>query len=510
MHHAIAAESPKLLWGSIRALRRRLSWYRVVEGTLRGLGLGAAAGLLLLLAAMWEGREPTWLQPHVVASLLALTSLVFALLRAPSATYAARLADRRLDLEDRLATALEILEGRLNSPMAGRQLVDAWGVVQGQPAGRVAPLSALERPALASGALVALFVATLMVANSIDPADNPLFALRRSVEEQVLRSGLFARVLGLPVTTEDEGVDPFAAQVPAPLLNPQTEAQLREQMARSRGQQAALSRLARALTGTAAAREVGEQLQRGNYAQAAAALRSLARENDQLSRQAKVELSEALRQAARETAELSPELARQEERAARALSGRDYRSTQQALERLSQGITDAGREIIPQQELAQAWQRLQEERRGQGEAEWTASSSSYQEGFEEGFQFIEGGSLAPPGEVLGEEDIGMANPANQPGASVGAFNLSGKPTRLNVVGQELLIEGRPTGTGEGRGSSRAEGPAVTLKNVEESGAVLEGVPQPTDPVRDRAERTTIPLGHQRAVHDYFQPGEKAP
>ncbi|MBI4491935.1 MAG: hypothetical protein HY690_03985 [Chloroflexi bacterium] len=507
MRQALASGAPQHLRGMVGVLRRRLWWQRVLSGALRGLSLGALVGLLLILVALWEAREPTWLQPHLAASLLALAVLAGALVRRPSLQEAARVADRRLDLEERVATSLEILEGRLASSMAARQLDDAWRAVQRQPVGRVAPLGQLRRSAALAGALLALFLASLLVSSNLDPEVSPVATLRRGLEEAVLRSGLLAQAgVQLPLLPRDEASDPFAAPPPPPLLGSQTEEQLREQMARSRSQQAALARLARALAGTAAAREIGEQLQRGNYAQAANNLRNLGRENDQLSREAKSELSEALRQAAGDTNESSPDLARQEDRAARALAGRDYRSTQQALDRLSQSMSDASQQIIPQEELAQAWQRLQEEQRRQGEGDLEgpggASASD--------LQMADGAGANPSTGLANEGDSSAASSAGGPGTNLGSFNPVGKPTRLNVAGREVEIEGRPAGTGDGKGSSRAAGPTLSLKDADESGALQEGLPQPTDPVRDTAEHTSIPLGHLQAVHDYFQSGERSP
>lgn len=505
MQQTLAGAAPRQLRRTLHSVQRRLWWRSAAAAGLRGLAYGACLGLVLVAVALWEGYSPDWLQPLPAATALGAFVLLAGLLRRPSGSLAARLADRRLDLEDRLATALEILDGRLSSPLADRQLLDAAQVVGDRRLGEVAPLGELRPIAARSAALLIAFVSLYAVGGQFEPGGSPVATLRGQLEELVQRTGLLAQAAAqLPLLGESNELDPFAAVPPTPLLNAQTEEQLRERLARSRSQQAALSRLARSLMGTAAAREVGEHLQRGNYAQAAAALRTLARENDQLSRQAKTELSEALRQAAGETMDVSPDLARQEDRAARALAGRDYRATQQALERLSQAVAEAGQQVIPQEELAQALQRIQEERHAMGDLEFDSTGQASPGEF----QFSEGQAGAfGPGLTL-EEDLGMNGPSGSPSANVGSYNPNARPTRLNVAGKEVQVEGRPSGRGEGRGLSRSGSPAVSIKDTDETGALLEGVPQPTDPVRDTAERINVPFGHLQTVRDYFKSGER--
>jgi hypothetical protein len=473
-------------------------------GALRAAAAGAAIGLVLVLVALWEAQEPAWLQPLLVAGAVATVMLCGVLLYRPSRAHAARLADRRLDLEERLATALEIVEGRLSSPMAPRQVEDALRAVQDRPLAAVAPRDALRRPAARAAGLLLAFMAAYLVGNSVEPEQGPVASVRRAMEELVQRTGMLAQSAQIPLVSRSDELDPFSAPPPPALLSPQNEEQLREQLARSRNQQAALSRLARALTGTAAAREIGEQLDRGNYSQAAQAVRNLGLQNDQLSRQAKSELAEALRQAAGDTRDVSPDLAREEDRAARALSGRDYRQAQQALDRLAQAMTDAGQQVVPQEELAQALQRLQEERNASSDLEFEGGSSSSGGDFE----LSEGAANSLGPGVMLEEDQGMLNQAGAPSANVGNYNPNARPTRLNVAGKEVQVEGRPTGRGESRGVGRSSSPAVSIQDSEETGALLEGVPQPTDPVRDTAERTNVPFGHLETVHNYFKGGEK--
>ncbi|HET7034774.1 MAG TPA: hypothetical protein VFI42_03760, partial [Thermomicrobiaceae bacterium] len=121
-----ARENPaaRELWLLLGRLRGRLGRERALVFGLRGL----AAALLLALADEAAG----WLlgltlSPALTAALIALPlalALAAMVLRWPSRLEAARLADERLGLAERLATAVELLEAP-ETGLTGLQLHDA-------------------------------------------------------------------------------------------------------------------------------------------------------------------------------------------------------------------------------------------------------------------------------------------------------------------------------------------------------------------------------------------------
>lgn len=94
----------------VRALtpvRRGLTVARVERSALRGLGLGAAVGSLVLLLSHFQAVPHALPVSLGLVALLTLAGAVDALRRRPNLLEAARSADRHFALSDRLTTALE-------------------------------------------------------------------------------------------------------------------------------------------------------------------------------------------------------------------------------------------------------------------------------------------------------------------------------------------------------------------------------------------------------------------
>src|ERR1051326_1829052 len=99
-------------------LRRFLAALRLQLWWREALALGAVGALIgALLSAFVIG----W-----IAALCVGLALLVAVVRRPSVLRAARVADRQLHTSSRLATAAEVLGGKLSGPLASDQLEDAW------------------------------------------------------------------------------------------------------------------------------------------------------------------------------------------------------------------------------------------------------------------------------------------------------------------------------------------------------------------------------------------------
>src|SRR5207302_5976148 len=116
----------------LQALRVQL-WWREALGVAAvsavvGALIGAATAILPSRASPWGDSSSVTVS--LMAGALAIGALVAAL-RRPSLIRAARVADRQLRTASRLATAAEVLEGRLGGTLAPAQLQDAWQMASG-------------------------------------------------------------------------------------------------------------------------------------------------------------------------------------------------------------------------------------------------------------------------------------------------------------------------------------------------------------------------------------------
>jgi hypothetical protein len=497
-HPEIAQETGSELLARLTALRRRL-WLRDgVRCVARAAG--GALGIVLLLALL--AVLGLWPAPGGEAT-VALVAVVGAaslavLLRPPSLLATARAVDREAQLADRLGTAVELLGRAPLSPASAAQLADATAHLRALRPAEAVPLGPLRRE-LGLVAAVALLAAGMVLLAGLGEALPP--GLRP------LREALRAAGTALAPPTE---ASPAAVQAPgavdarlAPLfqqlealrnaeaqLGPEEAAarraavaqQLAQMAAASRAQQEALAALARALQNTAAA-EAAEALHRGDYALAAEALAALGRESDQLSPAARRELAESLRQATNALRGLNPSLAERAQRAAQALSGRDYRRTERALHDLAEAIVQAGQGVVPPADLGLLGEALSE----QGEDLDAALASLAQ---------------------LGAGANSGSNPSNggqvggAPGTAPGAASR-GSDTRLTTPGHPQPLDSLPSLDG----LPSAEPPDPQGRSVlapVSIGTTSGGAaPQGGEALRAAAETGSVPAERREVVRGYF-------
>src|SRR5438270_1426968 len=117
-----------------RELRRFLNHLRLQlwwREALLVASISAVIGALVSVAVlMWPSGLNAGASAVVMATALSV-GLAVALVRRPSLIRAARVADRQLRTASRLATAAEVLEGRLGGSLAPAQLEDAWQMASG-------------------------------------------------------------------------------------------------------------------------------------------------------------------------------------------------------------------------------------------------------------------------------------------------------------------------------------------------------------------------------------------
>jgi hypothetical protein len=520
-------------------LRRRLRRYQAslwLESTLQQAVRGLCVGLAFALGGALVLAVQSGAVDRGALLLLALGGLVVGLLlglvRPPSLTRSARTADTRLGLEARLGTAAELLNQVASGRFVGPQLTDASraAVRPGWPmpfvlAWRELVLALVLALAVlgvlpfegAGGALLTGLPgqAVESAPSGPDRSQSPdAEALDSRVERQASgqagQASSSLRALDeLRRARESGRLDSEQARRELERL----ESALGQQAAEARRQREPLDRLGRALGQVSAAEAAAESLQRGDFQQAAEQLNELARESDQLSKEARGQLAQSLRRAAAESA-ANPALAERERRAAEALAGRDYASTESALRALGEQVAQAGQETASQAELGDAMRQLDQERATSGQPAAAAGERSAPFAGQTGAQGGPGGSQ--PGDVQGRGQAGQgggqlepgdpdgATPAARPGDEQSAESgpLGSSAQRLDVAGKQVEVPARPGGA-QDRGPETTR-PGDQEQVVGDTQQTFESDrPASTVQAGGQAERSVVPGDQRQVVRDYF-------
>jgi hypothetical protein len=454
-------------------------------------------GIGILLAAVALGALVAALLAWLIGPLAGLPGFGLVLLgglglvmaRPPHAAHAARRADRELDLANRLATANEILEGRLSGFLSHRQLADTWSVCQALVPGRVfgrGSTRLVEIGVAAAAALVLLGVVLVQ---------RP------------------------PVPVVDTGSTDAstlaAAAEPTPVAATLADAALAEPPIRSAAAEAALERLGDALRPTTAAHDVAESLQRGNSDEAAQRLRDLAQNSDQLSMPARRELARALDIAARTTTPLSQPMAKAEQDSAAALQRMQYEPERAALEKLAETVQKTGNGTLPP-ELAKAQQAAadakpgeqQNGQQGGGEDDPNAPYGN-EKGLRPGQESIQSSNskgddvIASPVNAksrLGRISAGLEVGGNPIGDPTNPLAINGVPLSLD----NIFVDDR------GKGPAKPDAPIVKITDSPQTGVDQPGVDQTTEPVQAASEQTRESASRRQVVRTFFDPRDRGP
>ncbi|MEP6775659.1 MAG: hypothetical protein ABJA50_08695 [Chloroflexota bacterium] len=386
--------SARLLeYGTLRTLRRRRRY------------LGAAAILAALVwfalallyyfnkevpNALWWGFGATVVLPIV--------ALLVVRLRQSTEAETARMLDGLLDDRQRVITSVELLQGSApangkaavtptasfadsDSPIVGAQLASTARMLDSVEPRVLYPTKMPVGPMLISCALVVLALGVWLLRGAGD--DPALAAGGLPPSTDTTQAVATATALaGLPDSPQSQPQQDPQSAPPAPPATAQadlgsgtgasgdqtqpggsgsagssgTTSQLSPQQAQqqadsSRNAEKSLQRLAQALDGQGVTQGVADDIRKGDYTGAGDALSDLGANNDQLSQDAKDSLAQNLDAAADDSSSTSG-LQNAERMAAQALRNGDYNKTRQALEDLGQAVKDAGKTVVPQQDLA--------------------------------------------------------------------------------------------------------------------------------------------------------------
>lgn len=517
--------------------RRRLGLEHVALRGLRAVSIAfGLVAVMFVVAGIGRWSLPNELTLIVPAALV-LAALAGAVSSWPSVARAAREADQRLDLEERLITALDSVRTNRTSAVARAQIAGAIQVGRTQLGNWRSDRSALRQELVRALGFGSLALALLLFSRFGDqlPLPRPdLSALTHPAEppasEAVIPdppplpkpdaaggnaavSPVLRALDDLRRARETNGV----SQEDAERRVSQAESELQRQSSQSQAQRQDLNRLARGLSQSSAGRPAAESIERGDYQQAANQLTELGNEADQLSQAAKDQLSRELRSAAADTTQ-NRMLSERERRAGEALAGRDYAQQRRALRELGEEVARAGSFVVPQQDLAEGMSRVRDAQQelgqqpgpNQNEANQQgapsgqgASQSSANAGAEQGqpaAQANQGGGAAPgDGEGAGQGAAGSA------GGDQAGENRNDAAPRLEVIGRRVEV---PVKVGRGPISQRP-GLEDPLDSEDAPATVTSaGLNQPQEASAAAAERNLVPSDRRQTVRDYFR-GEQS-
>lgn len=525
-----------------RLFRDALHW--LPRGVLAGL---LVAALLALAARLRPLLDNT--QVGYAALALGLLGLVIAaawlLFQRRTLLQQARFADRHFGLKERAATAVEIAEGRLETPppMAEKQLADAVRVLQAQDIAAALPLS----PARRDWFVLLLALALLAAAVWLPNPQAEILQQQRALEETIAQQEeaieeLVEEIEANPDLTEEQQealTEPLRSaleelqaqelsQQEAVAVLSEAEADLRDLEASNNNEalQRELGAASAPLSQTSASQSLGQALQSGNLSQAGQAANDLADELPQLTPEEQAALSEALQQSAAALAQVDGEISQALAEAAEALQNGDMAAAQEALRDAAGELQERAQEQAAAQQAAAAAGQL-----SQGRQE-VAQGGEGQTGAGEG-QNGQGQEGAGQGEGQGQGQ-GSGSGSGQ-GQGEGAGSGTGSGANGGVGGGPGGIGGE-TGHAEevfvpdfedlsGEPGEDIELPAECIANPAACGGLLDERPTafgdeesrvPYNEVfadyRDAAyqalDSEPIPLGMKGYIRDYFSSLER--
>ena len=455
------------------------------------LAVGAVLGALV--GALVEG---VWL----TAACLVIAAFA-AIVRRPSIVRAARVADRQLQTSSRLATAAEVLEGRLGGALAADQLDDAWRTASTITAWRAFPRSWRQVELALATVLVSVVVVALSVTGVVTPIDVVDLVGGPATPDQSDTAAM----------TQADSTDQALADTSLPTANSMDE--LQSQAAQSQAAQAALQKLGDSLRQTSAARDVGDALRSGNYDQAITRLDTLATQSDQLSRVSKRELGAAMERAAVDSAQIDPPLAVAEDRVARALTRNVYSDTRSAMQDLAKAVGDAKNGVISQEALARELEQLRQQQQqpatpGGGGGDIGESGQGY-------IPDIPGEAPNQVGLVQGvSSTISAPGPEGDPnksarssvGTETGGDPFGDLTSRLDVPANDLSVDAQVSAD-QSRSAIKANpaAPVVKISDATQNSVTPSDVAQPTDPVQAVGEHGVESNDQRSAVRTFFKP-----
>jgi len=484
--------------------------------------------------AGWQSPEAVLSGFWIVAAATPVAGLITAFVMRPTVSQAARAVDLRLGLHQQLGTAEELLVRGSTESLASVQIARASALARETPIHRAFPLLPRLEAALAAILVVATSMVLVLVSLGV-VFPNPLslirfpsfsseaiaeavrdpFGKQREAGDQRSRSPALDSIRQSLESLEQQSLKGGLTPSAAAAALAQASSELNRVANESRVHQQALDNLAKELRNTAAGREAAESLRQGDYGRASEQLRELGRQSDKLSEAARQELAQALNRAAAQS-RLNEELSGAESAAAQALQRNDYSSTVKSMDELARATQDSAGQVVPQQELAENWERLEQlgkqlgnlnpqagspppaAQGSQGASE--RSSSIPSEG--QGPAQADGSELA---EGQGEGQAGQQEGGSQPGNARGGPPLGDQSQRLGANGSPLDVEGKIGDRFPGEQSADSQAPSV-MREGKGTNLPSAGGGGAEGPISVPAEKVLVPGDRRSIVRDYFNGG----
>ncbi len=484
--------------------------------------------------AGWQSPETVLLGFWIVAAAAPVAGLITAFVMRPTVSQAARVVDLRLGLHQQLGTAEELLVRGSTERLASVQIARASALAGETPIHRAFPLLPRMEAALAAILVVATSMVLVLVSlgvvfpnplslihlpsfssEAISEAVRDPFGKQREDSDQRSRSPALDSVRQSLESLEQQSLKGALTPGAAAAALAQATSELNRVANESRVHQQALDNLAREMQNTAAGREVAESLRQGDYDRASEQLKELGRQSDKLSEAARQELAQALNRAAAQS-RLDEELSRAESDAAQALQRSDYSSTVKSMDELARATQDSANQVVPQQELAENWERLEQLGKQLGNLNPQAGSpppaAQSSQGASERSSSVPSEGQSPAqadgselAEGQGEGEGGQQEGGSQPGNARGGPPLGDQSQRLDANGSPLDVEGKIGDRLPGEQSSNPQAPSVMREGKgtnlpSAGGAGAEG------PISVPAENVLVPGDRRSIVRDYFNGG----
>ncbi|HEX8966532.1 MAG TPA: hypothetical protein VF937_01545, partial [Chloroflexota bacterium] len=434
---------------------------------------GAIASSLTLIALSIGGWLLGASSPRLwLAAAPLATALVLGLTRWPSRQQAAVAADQRLALDERLATALEILSGsRHPGRFDGLQIEDALGHARSTPSFGVR----LDRRSRIEAWCAAF--AVVLAAGSLALPSLPRQIAPRSEASAVQDAGVVDASQDRPLA-DDIPIEPPGAGQPS-LAPSRPSADLARRVQQEQAERSDLDQLSRALGSISAGQTAANAIQQGDFAAAAEQVANLGDEADQLSDAAKRQLARALDQAAAATSASDRPLSDREHQAAQALNRAAYGDQRQALRALAEQVPRSGAQSVPADQLERDMGQLRQQNGG-------ATPSQ---------------SAAPATTGVGAGD---QNQRGAPGVGTGADPdmFASQPSRVDTAGEAVQV---PTRLSDGPGVRPADGTEQQLSpDGAPAGRSVAELAQSQQTGQVAPEQNLVPGEQRPVVRGYFR------
>ena len=384
-------------------IRREAALGWAAWGLVSGLGIAVLLGIVAWTFPILQARPRLALSSLAVA-LATLVSFLAAYLYPRSPERIARIADARMGLRARLATALEIRDGLLPvlPEISARQWADARAAAErADPAQAFRPRFPRRQIGVAAAMLVLLTV-SFVASNPQDARIARRQAEQRAIEQQIERlervrqeiaadEGLSqgdkeALLRELNETLRDLREGQLSREEAVARLS-EAEERLKERLRENvRSQERALDQAGREAALGESTEETGRALSQRDYEGAAQAIESLAEKLDDMSAEELEALAQRLEAMADAVSVADPELAQALRDAAGAARRGDVDAAREALERAGGAMSQAGQQIAAQDAAEGALGQIQEGRRQIAQSGSGQSAAQSQQGQGQGQQ----------------------------------------------------------------------------------------------------------------------------